>query len=219
MGRKGRASLPAVTLSENLLIWNNTAEFLEKKSLSLCVCKVWLCLQTFWHTKGLTPTNDLTLAKSVVLHSKFPLPSSLTCQWFTGELSSSRVQNVVQLLISPTTWKVTHHGSRENFVCALNAERDWDPYQQNDIDKLETSRDVQLASSTKTDYKDCTPGCVTNMLRVFGLQSLQNRRKQQQFTLFFKIVKGWLPQMNFWHLQIPKDWSNLGTQHTLRQQI
>ena len=43
------------------------------------------------------------------------------------------------------------------------------------------------------NYKDCTPGCVTNMLRALGLESLQNRRKQQRLTLFFKIVWGLTP--------------------------
>ena len=41
--------------------------------------------------------------------------------------------------------------------------------------------------------KDCTPGCVTNMLRDLGLQLLQNRRKRQRITLFFKIVRGLTP--------------------------
>ena len=71
------------------------AEFTEKKSLFVCVCVcVWNVtvlvdiLAPWKYTKGLTPTSDLTLAKSGVLHSKFLLPSSLMCQWFTGELSS-----------------------------------------------------------------------------------------------------------------------------------
>ena len=42
------------------------------------------------------------------------------------------------------------------------------------------------------NYRDCTPGCVTNMLRDLRLQSLQNRRKLQWLT-FFKIVRGLTP--------------------------
>ena len=54
----------------------------------------------------------------------------------------------------------------------------WDPYQQNDIDKLGNSQRC-AACFINQNYKDRTPGCVTNMLRDLGLQSLPNGRKQQ----------------------------------------
>ena len=68
----------------------------------------------------------------------------------------------------------------------------WDPYQQNDTDKLENIQRC-AARFINQNYKDSTPGCVTNMLRDLGLQPLQNRRKQQGLTLFFKTVRGLNP--------------------------
>lgn len=56
----------------------------------------------------------------------------------------------------------------------------WDPYQQNGIDKLENiQRCAVCFINLNYKVKDHTPGCVTNMLRNLGLQSLQIRRKQQ----------------------------------------
>ena len=56
----------------------------------------------------------------------------------------------------------------------------WDPYQQNDTDKLENiQRCAVCFINLNYKVKDHTPGCVTNMLRNLGLQSLQIRRKQQ----------------------------------------
>ena len=54
----------------------------------------------------------------------------------------------------------------------------WDPYQQNDIDKLEN---IQRCATRfiNHNYKDCTPGCVTNMLRCLGLQSLHQPQVQR----------------------------------------
>ena len=43
-------------------------------------------------------------------------------------------------------------------------------------------------------HDDCSPGCVTNKLRDIGLQSLQNRRKQQRLTFVFKMVRGLTPE-------------------------
>ncbi|WP_419583667.1 hypothetical protein [Thiolapillus sp.] len=40
------------------------------------------------------------------------------------------------------------------------------------------------------NYRDCTSGCVTNMLNDLGLQPLQERRKQQRLAFFFKTVRG-----------------------------
>ena len=68
----------------------------------------------------------------------------------------------------------------------------WDPYQQNDTDNLENIQKC-AARFINHNYKDCSPGCVTNMLRGLRLQSLQNRRKQQKLTPFFKIVRGPTP--------------------------
>ena len=58
----------------------------------------------------------------------------------------------------------------------------WDPYQQNDIGK---PKNIQRHAARFIDqnYKDCIARCVTNMLRDLGLQSLQNRRKQQRLSL------------------------------------
>ena len=47
----------------------------------------------------------------------------------------------------------------------------WDPYQQNDIDKLENIQRC-AARFINQNYKDRSPGHVTNMLRELGLQSL-----------------------------------------------
>ena len=68
----------------------------------------------------------------------------------------------------------------------------WDPYQQNDIDKLENIQRC-AARFINQNYKDCTHGCVTTLLRDLGLQSLHKRWKQQCLTLFCKIVRGLTP--------------------------
>ena len=73
----------------------------------------------------------------------------------------------------------------------------WDLYQQNDTDKLENIQRC-AARSINQNYKDRTPRCVTTMLRDPGLQSLQNRRKRQRLTLFFKTVR-WLTPANTAH--------------------
>ena len=43
----------------------------------------------------------------------------------------------------------------------------WDPYQQNDIDKIENIQRC-AARFFNPNYKDRTTGCVTNMLRDLG---------------------------------------------------
>ena len=64
----------------------------------------------------------------------------------------------------------------------------------NDTDKLENIQRCAVRIINQ-NYKDRPAGCVTNMLRGPGLQSLQNRRKQQRLTLFFKTVR-WLTLAN-----------------------
>ena len=56
----------------------------------------------------------------------------------------------------------------------------WDPYQQNDIDKLEN---IQRCATLfiNHNYKDRTPGCVTNMLRGLGLQLLHQPQRLCKF--------------------------------------
>ena len=54
----------------------------------------------------------------------------------------------------------------------------------NELEKIQRC----VARFINQNYKDRTPGCVTTMLRDPGLQSLQNRRKQQRLTLFFKMA-------------------------------
>ena len=54
----------------------------------------------------------------------------------------------------------------------------WDPYQQNGIDKLENIQRC-AAHFINHNYKDCTPGCVTTMLRRLGLQSLHQPQVQR----------------------------------------
>ena len=68
--------------------------------------------------------------------------------------------------------------------------------------------------------RDRFPGCVINMLRDLGLQSLQNRRKQQRLTIFFKIVRGltlaippneFLTPIYSWRLIKPRNPTDLKT--------
>ena len=45
------------------------------------------------------------------------------------------------------------------------------------------------------DYKDRTPGCVSNMLAKSKLPSLAKRRRHHRLTFLFKISKGLIPSM------------------------
>ena len=59
-------------------------------------------------------------------------------------------------------------------------------------DEQNGCQDAWFAWCSRSIQSVVAPGCVTNMLRDLGLQSLQDRRKQQRLT-FFKIVRGLTP--------------------------
>ena len=63
---------------------------------------------------------------------------------------------------------------------------DWDPYLTRDIGSLEKvqRRGARYVCNT---YWDRTPGCVTEMIRDLGWQSLQERREDHRLTLLYKI--------------------------------
>jgi hypothetical protein len=68
----------------------------------------------------------------------------------------------------------------------------WDPHEQGYIDRLER---VQRGAARFIcqDYRSRNPGCVTRMLNSLQLPPLQDRRRNQRLTFFFKIVEGELP--------------------------
>jgi len=49
----------------------------------------------------------------------------------------------------------------------------WDSYQQNDIEKVENIQRC-VARFINQNYKDCTQGCVTNMLRNLRIDGNSN---------------------------------------------
>jgi len=65
----------------------------------------------------------------------------------------------------------------------------WDPYLQKDIDRLERIQ-RQAARFVKKDYKSRDKGCVSRMLQDLKLPPLQERRRQQRLTTFYKIAEG-----------------------------
>ena len=70
----------------------------------------------------------------------------------------------------------------------------WDPYLKLDVDRLERVQH-QAAQFIKRDYRTRETGRVGHMLLKLNLPPLQECRKQQRLTTFYKIVKGHIPAM------------------------
>ena len=68
----------------------------------------------------------------------------------------------------------------------------WDPYIQQDIDKLERVQ-RRAARFISKDFRSKQKGCVTKMLQTHNLPTLQQRRQDIRLTMFFKIANGTLP--------------------------
>ena len=75
----------------------------------------------------------------------------------------------------------------------------WDPYYQQDIDRLENIQ-RRAARFISSDYRSRHEGAVTEMLKNLELPSLQERRRQLRLTMFYKIANNLvpaLPEINF----------------------
>ena len=70
----------------------------------------------------------------------------------------------------------------------------WDPYLPKDIDKLEKVQG-QAARFITGNYISGEQGCVSQMLAELNLPPLQDRRKANRLTFFFKVVEGLVPAM------------------------
>ena len=53
----------------------------------------------------------------------------------------------------------------------------------------------QAARFISNDYRSRNPGCVTEMLQVHNLPSLQTRRREARLSLLYKISHGLLPSI------------------------
>jgi hypothetical protein len=65
----------------------------------------------------------------------------------------------------------------------------WDPYNKNDINKLENLQRRGARFITK-DYKSREEGSMTKMLRDLDLPLLQTRRQHQRLISFTKWLRG-----------------------------
>ena len=72
------------------------------------------------------------------------------------------------------------------------AETVWDPYYQQDIEKLERVQRQAVRFITK-DYRTREPGCVNRMLQDLNLPPLAERRRQSHLGLMHKITGGLIP--------------------------
>ncbi len=68
----------------------------------------------------------------------------------------------------------------------------WDPYQKQDIDKLEKTQRLSARFITG-DYTSRTPGSITKMLHTLQLPTLQQRRKDTRLIFLFRVVEGLVP--------------------------
>lgn len=68
----------------------------------------------------------------------------------------------------------------------------WDPYLQQDADKLERVQ-RQAARFITQDYKTRETGCITHMLKTLELDTLKTRRKNQKLVFLYKVVEGLIP--------------------------
>ena len=65
----------------------------------------------------------------------------------------------------------------------------WEPFLQQDIDRLDRVQRKGVRFITG-DHKTRSPGCITQMLKEQGLQSLQERRRHQRLAFLYKVVEG-----------------------------
>ena len=70
------------------------------------------------------------------------------------------------------------------------AETVWDPYYQQDIEKLERVQ-RQAAHFITKDYRTREPGCVNRMLQDLNLQLPAYNTKQYQNSFFVRTVVDW----------------------------
>jgi hypothetical protein len=70
----------------------------------------------------------------------------------------------------------------------------WDPYQKNDIEKLEKIQ-RRGARFINNDYRSREEGCIAKMLKELNLTILEERRKQQRLIFFYKVAEGQIPAM------------------------
>ena len=70
----------------------------------------------------------------------------------------------------------------------------WDPFRQHNIDRIEKVQ-RQAARFITGNYTSREPDCVSHMLQSLELPPLGDRRKQNRFVLFFKVVGGLVPAM------------------------
>ena len=79
----------------------------------------------------------------------------------------------------------------------------WDPCTKQDIQKLEN---VQRSATRfiMKDYHSRQERFVTEMLHVFKLPTLKDRRRDQRLTLMYKVVEGHLPAINRNHYIQPQ---------------
>ena len=70
----------------------------------------------------------------------------------------------------------------------------WDPHNQANINRLQQIL-CQATCFIVGDYHSREPGCVTRMLHKLDLPNLQDQRKQQHLSFFYKVVEGLLPAM------------------------
>ena len=68
----------------------------------------------------------------------------------------------------------------------------WDPYYQQDIEKLERVQ-RQAARFITKDYRTREPGCVNRMLQDLNLPPLAERRRKARLGLMYKITGGLIP--------------------------
>jgi hypothetical protein len=71
----------------------------------------------------------------------------------------------------------------------------WDPYQKNDIEKLEKNQ-RRGARLTNKDYRSREEGYIAKMLKELNLTTLEERRKQQRLIFFYKVTEGQIPAMH-----------------------
>jgi hypothetical protein len=70
----------------------------------------------------------------------------------------------------------------------------WDPYQKNDIEKLEKIQ-RRGARFINKDYRSREEGCIAKMLKELNLTTLEERQKQQRLIFFDKVAEGQIPAM------------------------
>ena len=68
----------------------------------------------------------------------------------------------------------------------------WDPYQKQDISKMELIQRNAVRFIAR-DYKSKTPGSVTRLLTKHDLPTLQERREDLWLTFLYKVVGGLVP--------------------------